>query len=290
MREFAAGRFATTAALALISVSAFGELHVTPSFAPSFFIDDNRRVRAEECSGLWASVTKIEIDTTYRKPTYAIDLNPKFRLTRGSSQKELDAEDYFVDLSALKNFERNQVFFAFEFSRASSATTELTDLGQIDSAVPRTTIAFNSSWVHSVTDRFSVTAFGGMFDVSFDQGGQSNLVDYRNSNAGLNLRYGVSEKTVILGNSSLSVFDTPDINSTTTSYTFQFGFDHSFSEILRAQILVGQNIGRTVVHSTQPIILSLIPLQFGNIRLTQESRTSGQIVNTLNRCSKNSIK
>jgi hypothetical protein len=106
------------------------ELTVTPKFSPTVYVDDNRRLR-DEPSGLAASVNKLEMEGVFKRPTYLLNLTPRFRMIRNTSQKELDANDYFVDVSGQKNFLRHQLAAGLSFAHELSATRQLEEKGEI---------------------------------------------------------------------------------------------------------------------------------------------------------------
>lgn len=271
--------FSCTLAIAT-APCAQAELLLTPTFTPSVYVDDNRRLQPVDGSGLVASVTRVGVESVYRRPTYSLEVTPEFRLTRNSSQKELDAEDYFLDVNGQKMLERHQFGLGFGFTRQLSATTELLEGGQINAAIPKTQYDLSGNWTYFVSSQLSFTTYGNHTDVSYEDAATSNLVDYNYSIAGINVDYAFSAQTSLLGRSSVSIFETPSLMSETTSYTFQFGFRHAFDPTLDAEFLVGQNIGRSKFSVIQNAIVSFVPLRFAPQRVTSVSRGGGQVLNT----------
>ena len=187
--------------------AAQADISIIPSFAPSTYIDDNRRLRSQGGQDVIATVNRFGLDTRYQRPTYEIGISPAFRLSRYTHETTFNAEDYFLDVNALKVFEHDQLRLAFNFRRENTATTEFDDSGRFDSAVPRTNLGATLSWTHYFRD-LSVTTYLGYTDVAFGdmQTGTQNLRDYTYANSGLNLRYPVSVQTTLLANATFSSF------------------------------------------------------------------------------------
>ena len=127
--------------LAELSPPLYAEVIFRPKFSPSTYVDDNRRLRSEDDnrrlrsedgSGLVASVNEFVLDGVFQRPTYSVAVAPRFRLIRNSSQKELNAEDYFFKVSAQKALERHQFAMEFGYDHEQSATTQLEESGQIN--------------------------------------------------------------------------------------------------------------------------------------------------------------
>lgn len=118
--------------LAELSPPLYAEVIFRPKFSPSTYVDDNRRLRSEDGSGLVASVNEFVLDGVFQRPTYSVAVAPRFRLIRNSSQKELNAEDYFFKVSAQKALERHQFAMEFGYDHEQSATTQLEESGQIN--------------------------------------------------------------------------------------------------------------------------------------------------------------
>ncbi len=270
----------TIVTMILQSATVFAELTVTPFFSPSVYVDDNRRLRVTDGSGLVATVDTVAVQAEYSQPTFEANINPQFRITRNSSQKELDAEDYFVDIGAQKLFERNQFSFGFGFARELSAATEIEEAGVIDTAVPKTALSLNSSWVFEGTDQFRIISFAAYNDTSYEEVLGSNLFDYVYARAGVNLEYDFSAQTKLFMRTSIARFKTPSLRSRTTSYDYNFGFRHMFDPTLTAEFLVGQNIGGSTFSRTETVLVSIVPVQFATQQRTVESRASGQVIQT----------
>lgn len=273
-------RWVAAVGLCCWATLAAAELTVRPQINPSVLIDDNRRVKSRDGSGLVAAITELGILSEYRRPTYALDIHPRFKLTRNSSSKELDAEDYFVRARSRRIFERHTYGLQFDFSRERSAITELEELGQIDSAVPKTLFSIGGNWDYTVSPEFLLILYSSHTDVSYESVPGSSLVDYSYSVGGINVQYSLSEQTRILGRSSVSAFLNPEQNGRTTSYTFQFGFSHNFTEDLEAELLIGQNIGRSKFAVDQQFLVSAVPPVIQTRRVTETARTSGQVITT----------
>ena len=125
---------------------AVAELAVSPSFYTEIYADDNRRVRPQGGKTTFATVTDADLEAVYTRPTYSIALTPEARFSRYTQHPALNAQDWFVNLEAVKAFERHQFTAEFDYQRESTATTELEDSGIIlDISQARTRLAGNIS-------------------------------------------------------------------------------------------------------------------------------------------------
>lgn len=241
-------------------------------------MDDNRRMRSGGSPLDFASITDVQVSAVHAAPDYSVSLQPRGRITRYVKQTELDSDNVFVDLAGTRRFERQDLNGSFRYNKETTLTTERTDSGNLDRNLDRTLIGFDAAWRYFFSDILSVRTSGGISDVSFEEVTGSFFTDYRQSNVGVGLEYGYSERTSLFVNTGINEFDTPDLDSTTTSYTYQFGFSHLFDESLTASLAVGQNISRRVSTILVPVLVSLAPLEIENLPRTDKERASGRLI------------
>lgn len=287
-RHFAAWMLALVCA---VQPPARGELTLAPDFSPAMYFDDNRRLRPDGGPSVVGFVNSMGFESVYSRPTYSVTLAPLVRVSRHTAQTEFDAEDYFVDLSAVKIFDRHQFSGALVYERENSGSTELTDSGRVDIAVPRTTLGGNAAWGHEITDTLTMSLFGSYRDISFAGGDQTALTDYISASFGTSFEYAQSEATSLLMTASASRFDTPESDiltvlgvgssdGVTDSFALQVGFEHSFSETLQARFTVGQNISKFKTETTRPTLVSFVPFRIENQTVTETGTNGGLILDT----------
>lgn len=264
----------------LAYVSSASEFAVTPRLRSSVEVYDNRRLRPVDGSGLLAAQARMGLDAEYSRPTSSITVSPEFQIIRNTSQKTLDAENYLVDFSAAKQFERHQFSFDFSFERELSAATELEEVGFIDTAIPRTEFSMSSSLISFVTERLQLISYGGYTDVAYSDSQNTVLNDYSNASVGLNLDYAASARTSLLVRTGASIFETPSFGNKTTAYRLQLGIRHALDETLDVQFIIGQNISQAKSTSRRQVVVSLVPLTLADQVVTSTERLGGQILET----------
>ncbi|MEQ9447581.1 MAG: hypothetical protein RLN70_01585, partial [Rhodospirillaceae bacterium] len=172
----------------------------------------------------FASITDIRMTAVRARPEYTLTLEPYGRITRYAKQTELDSDNVFVNASGTRRFERHRLDGSFRYQQETTLTTERTDSGNLERNLQRTLMGGDASWQYFLSSVLSVTASGGMTDVKFEKTLSAQFVDYRQSNAALNVEYEFSEATSVFMRPAVSRFETPDLMSETVSYTYQLGF------------------------------------------------------------------
>lgn len=271
-------RWSVFALFCAASLQVPAEVILHPTVYPTVYVDDNRRLRANDGSGVATSTTDVNVRSVYTRPTYEIEFTPRLRFIRNTSQKVLDAENWYLSLGGKKGFERHQLRGSIGYSEQRSAATELEELGRVDSSVPKSQLEVNGEWFWSATPRFAVTSFGAHTDVRYKRSLTTGLYDYTYSTAGINLRFAATENTAIVGRTNVSLFRTPEIDSKTTAYAWAFGFEHQFSETVTAQLMVGHNIARSRTEVQVLRVVSLNPFEVGFFNQTETSRGGGQTI------------
>ena len=268
--------------LLLLSLSsmmvAYAEIIIKPEVGTRGGFDTNPRVRVTSPDEVLVSKSEAQLAATYTRPTYNISLRPKFRLSRYTEQTELDSEDYFVKLAGLKALERQQYSGEFNYEREASFTTEQIDSGNFNVNVPRTTFSLNGTWQYSLTSKLNLSLSGNAQDVSFEEDPRSTLVGYEYYGFGTTLSYATSDRTSWLLSLSPSIFKTPQTGGETTSYAYQFGFQHRFDDSLDASFRIGHNISHQKFKTARAQIISFVPLLFSTSIVNETSRSAGEII------------
>ena len=257
---------------------AYAEIIIKPEVGTRGGFDTNPRVRVTSPDEVLVSKSEAQLAATYTRPTYNISLRPKFRLSRYTEQTELDSEDYFVKLAGLKALERQQYSGEFNYEREASFTTEQIDSGNFNVNVPRTTFSLNGTWQYSLTSKLNLSLSGNAQDVSFEEDPRSTLVGYEYYGFGTTLSYATSDRTSWLLSLSPSIFKTPQTGGETTSYAYQFGFQHRFDDSLDASFRIGHNISHQKFKTARAQIISFVPLLFSTSIVNETSRSAGEII------------
>lgn len=238
--------------------------------------DDNRRLRVDSQEVSFATITNAQAKLDLRTETYSASLRPRVRTSRFTRETALNFDEYYVQLSMGKFWERARLSLDFDFERESSVTTELTDVGSAETNLPRTGLGLNLSWLYQVTPRFQTTLSGGLNQSTFESVPGSRFVDSDQANVGLDLDYQFSDRTALLFNSSASAFST-DNGRDTASYLYQAGLRSALTETFNATVLVGQNLSRITQELPQPVPATVQVLFFGTPFLVP----NGNFVNKL---------
>ena len=255
------------------------ELSAEPYAAVGFSLNDNKRLRSRDGSGVLANKTTLGSRLNYARPRWSARIAPEFSLLRHTNHRELDNEDYRVDAQLARDFVRHRLELGMDFARSLSAAVELTEAGQIDAAIPRTTIAVDGAWTWEIGERISSTAFGSIADTGFDAEPGSALVDYEFASAGLSLRYGYSARTRWLVTLAVQDFSLPDLDTTTTSYTYRFGLESAVSDTIGARLTIGQSIDVNRFETDQLVVDPIDPSRFVIQRSGNTVRDGRELIN-----------
>lgn len=265
-------------ALSVAASAVNAEIAIKPTVSTQAYYDNNPRLRTDPATEVAATINEVALEANYTQQTYGVLLAPRFRLSRYTEETELDAEDYFLRLEGFKSLERSQLAGNFRYEREASFTTEQTDSDRFNVNVPRTTLAMDSSWEYSLSEKSRIALFGNVLDVSFDDPPPFTLIDYVQFGAGTSFSHAVSDRTVLVASLSASQFKTPQLGSKTLSYSYQFGIEHSFDESLSASFRIGNNIAYLDFKTTETELISLTPPVIVARRVNGNSRASGEII------------
>lgn len=254
------------------------ELAIRPEVSSRAIVDSNPRLRASDPRDVAATINLAKFEAEYSRPTYSVVIVPQVRVSRYTSETELDSEDYFVSLSSSKILERDQFFGEFSYQRENSITTEQTDSGVFNVNIPRTRYSLEASWLHTLTERASVSAFGNALDVSFEEDPRSTFINYSQFGAGSSLSYALSETTTLRATYSFSNFKTPQTSSGTRSHSYRIGFEHQLDDSVNVAFSIGQNVSEIEFKSAQTQIVTLNPLRFITIVTDESERAAGEIL------------
>ena len=77
--------------------------------------NDNRRMRTEGATGIFASITNFRLPTNWEAERSEINIRPTFRLSRYTNETAFNAEDYFVSADGEHRFENTTIGLNFDF-------------------------------------------------------------------------------------------------------------------------------------------------------------------------------
>lgn len=100
-------------------------------------------------------------------------------------------------------------------------------------------------WSHSLTEKTTLNLNYEFTDVTYEDAESTGRTDYSIHSGQLNVSHQLMPKTLVFSNASVTLFSTPDIDSSTTYYSLQAGIQHNFSERWEVEIVGGGRYSRS---------------------------------------------
>ncbi len=205
-------------------------------------------------------------------------VTPTFNFRRYAIGENLDADEYSAR-SQHQWFatERLQLGANLDYVRDSTNSTELTDAGNRNQISNRDTITAQPNITFLVDERTSVNGSYLYQDVSFDNTGNGQLVDFTFQQFTLGGTHLLTDEIRLFVTAFASEFETPDTNSKTRTYGGQGGAGYQFSEDFSVEGAVGY-VTSDIEFQTSFLALDLgPPPRIVLVTEQDETSTSGPI-------------
>ncbi len=205
-------------------------------------------------------------------------VTPTFNFRRYAIGENLDADEYAAR-SQHQWFatDRLQLGANLDFVRDSTNSTELTDAGNRNVIANRETITAQPNFTFLVDDRTSVNGGYVYQDVSFDNTGNGQLVDFTFKQFTLGGTHLLTDDIRLFATAFASEFETPDTNGKTRTYGGQGGAAYQFTEDFTVEGAVGY-VTSDIEFQTSFLALDLgPPPRIVLVTQQDETSTSGPI-------------
>jgi hypothetical protein len=167
-------------------------------------------------------------------------ITPSFNFRRFAIGEDMDADEYGARTQhQWFATDRLQAGVNLDYVRDSTLTTELADAGQRNIVANRETITAQPSLTYLVDDRTSVNGGYTYQDVSFDNTGNGQLVDFTFQQFTLGGTHLLTDDIRLFATAFVSEFETPDTNGKTRTYGGQGGAAYQFTEDFSVEGAVG---------------------------------------------------
>ena len=186
-------------------------------------------------------------------------INPNFNFRRFAIGDELDADEFGAKSQhQWLATDRLQAGLNLDYVRDSTLTTELADAGARNIVANRDAVTAQPSLTFLVDDRTTVNGSYLYQDVSFDNSGNGQLVDYTYQQLTLGGTHQLSDDIRLFGTAFASEFETPDTNGRTRTYGGQGGAGYQFTDDFSVEGAVGY-VTSTIEFQTSFLALDLGP-------------------------------
>lgn len=213
-------------------------------------MDDNIRLLTEDQDGakdtVWETSVIPRVDFGVKTETRGITGRADFAVRRfhgGSgltSSNALDREDAHFDLNSFYSTSRNNLGFAFNFTRDSTLDSELDETGEaISSRATRHRYTLAPNWSHVLSERMRLNLDYRYVKIDYsDDPGVTNLTEYDYHVLSTSLVRMLSERISATALVSYSLYE-PETNLDSKTLSVQGGLSREFSETLSASFLAG---------------------------------------------------
>lgn len=205
-------------------------------------------------------------------------VTPSFNFRRFAIGEDLDADEYGAR-SQHQWFATDRIQFGtnLDYVRDSTLTTELADAGARNQISNRETITAQPSVTFLLSEDTSLNAGYLYQDVSFDNSGNGQLVDFSFRQATLGATHFWRDDIRLFATAFASEFETPDTNGKTRTYGGQGGVGYSWDENLTVDLAMGY-VTSDIEFQTSFLALDLgPPPQIVLVTQQDETSTSGPI-------------
>jgi len=229
----------------LASASAQAEKwYFEPSFDARLGYDDNVRFTSDFEDSAFSAYLKADarfgVRTEVSDAKFGIQLDTR----KYQGESDLDVSNQFYNMDLAYKAGLNTFRLRGDYNNDSTRTSELLTTGFLSQTIPRTYRLLNPSWERVLTERASMQLGYTYSDASYDDDGETGLVDYSYETASLVGNYEWSERTQLQASLNFSMYDAKDVFSEYKSYWLQFGAIHRFSETLKGTLMIGPRYTR----------------------------------------------
>jgi hypothetical protein len=178
-------------------------------------------------------------------PSWRLSFVPRVVARRYTGQNDLDSRDYLLQTSFTRSLERGQYALDASYSRQYTLTSQFAATGTVDQNVPRDSLTLGVSGNRLLTERWSLQGGLAAEDVSYPDGAEVGLFDYRYYTATGAASLGLSPRTSVSLVGRFGRFDSSVTGLTSREYTVGLGLDHAWDETWRVSLKAGPTLGTT---------------------------------------------
>jgi len=167
--------------------------------------------------------------------TEALDLNLFGRIDASAfaGESELDSVDERLLFTVNRKTLRGKYGVGVDYNRDTTLTTEETDTGRFTETARVETFAVAPSWSHQFTAVDNLDLTGSYVDTRYDT---DLLTPFRFLSGTGNWTHAMGPRDSLIGAAFIARFEADDASDTVSDIAgFQLGWNHQFSERLRAQ-------------------------------------------------------
>ena len=217
------------------------EFALVPEFRQTLLANDNIRLAPDfvDNPGSYGAIADFRLAAIAAGELYSVEIKPRAEIQRYQGDSTRNRDNYFIDSTVTRVFQRSVFSLAMAASDVSTQTSELTDSGRFFSNSSRISWSIAPQWNYSATDKLTLGVNALYNDVDFENSGVSVFVDYLYTSFGGSATYAFSDRTSFIGSLSYSIFRTPETFGRTETKTWSFGLAHDFSDTANVSVSMG---------------------------------------------------
>jgi hypothetical protein len=213
------------------------------SFAPNARLAsdyvDNPRFLSEGGGSSLGMVAELGAEVGRRTEQLDVRLQPLLRFSRYRDDESLNSEDQIVDLVLQHRSERGLWSLDSTLIRNSTLVSELGTTGRTQVNRRHQIVTVGGGPTLQFTERLVAAVQVSLIDNSYEDAGQSGLVDYRYSALSIIGAYSLSPRTELSLDARAGQLDVPSQGTTTRDGTLVLALKHALGTLWKTTLTVG---------------------------------------------------
>jgi hypothetical protein len=223
--------------LALTATAAQNTVTLSVSLREEY--NDNFRLTSAPHSNVLATTVSPAARFTYATDTLSASGKAQLNFNRYRGDSELNNNDVLLDGLIKKNFPLDQVTLLTSYVRDSTLASELAQTGVVQVNRQRTRFSLNPEWIGTISPRATWTVGYDFANVTYQESGDADLIDYRFHKGYTTYGYRWTERTKTFVTGGISTLKFDRLGDKTRTLFALAGIEHNFSEVWRSEISFG---------------------------------------------------
>ena len=225
-----------------------------PSVRVRYEYNDNITLTTQPHKSVNGNLIAPKVELGSRAEAWQINGTAEITRRRYPGESSLDRDDNTFKLASQYSIARDTWRLEGTRTLDSVLSEELSaDTGAVQVQKRRETHGVSPEWTRMLTDKTQMQLAYNLSDISYVNGENVGLYDYRYSVASLRLSHQTSERSQIFATAAYSAFHVPATGFDSVSRIFQAGVARNFSETLQGSLMAGVRKTESLTQGGKPI-------------------------------------
>ncbi len=219
---------------------------MTPSVSLEELYNSNILLTPNPGPGVAGTVLTPALSLSAQREAWNVTGSAQYQSSHYSGQSGLNSNDQYLNLQSNYQTELNTLGLNGTYAKESilTSTAFVPDIGLVHVQTQRITRTLSPTWTWTINPNASLQLGYQYNGVSYTEGAQVGLYNYRQHSVNLTLSDQISERNQISGAVGYSYFQVPTLNVEGTdeksnTSTVMIGLSHQFSETLSGNLSLG---------------------------------------------------